>query len=56
MHVAREEGMTAIMKWLIAILYCVALFSGQSQASEPTPYPDPVNETRPAVDGVNGKL
>ena len=56
MHVASEEGMTAIMKWLIAILYCVALFSGQSQASEPTPYPDPVNETRPAVDGVNGKL
>ncbi len=48
--------MTAATKRLLVSLFLLSLLSGHTSASEPTPFPEPVRETRPAVDGVNGKL
>ncbi len=48
--------MMAAMKRPIASLCCLAFLCGQSSANEPSPFPEPLRATRPAVDGFNTKL
>lgn len=48
--------MTTWYRRLLAAICSLAVTGAPTRASEPTAYPEPVSETRPAVDGVNGKL
>ncbi|MEM8973262.1 MAG: hypothetical protein AAGD43_14475 [Pseudomonadota bacterium] len=48
--------MTVATKLFLAGLCWLALVAVQSRASEPTGEPEPISQTRPAVDGVNAKL